>query len=171
MRGPLVEILPLLHPSCSRVQSLGHPWLSFSPPLPSCARPVRPFVRASLAQPVLPFHLPRFFLPIGPGLVMHLNNLFISNSTLQATRPERKTFPRAAGTCRRIFVVAAAPVAIFRVSFFCFCSRVGCSDLTNRCPCQLRRLLLRYQNWLALHFSSLHARSFPGQKLMTDAWL
>lgn len=50
-------------------------------------RPVRSFVRTSLARPVPPFHLLRFFLSIGLGLVMHLNNLFISDSTLRATRP------------------------------------------------------------------------------------
>lgn len=55
--------------------------------LPSCFVPVRSFVRTSLARPVPPFRLFRFFLSIGPGLVMHLNNLFISDSTLRATRP------------------------------------------------------------------------------------
>lgn len=41
----------------------------------------------SRGRPVPPFHLLRFFLSIGPELVMHLNNLFISDSTLWATRP------------------------------------------------------------------------------------
>lgn len=71
------------------------------------------FVRTSLARPAPPFHLFRFFhfflsfflfFDRQRGLVMHLNNLFISDSTLRATQAlgnnERKTFPRAARTCR-----------------------------------------------------------------------
>lgn len=93
---------------------------SFISALPSCASPVRSFVRTSLARPVPPFRLLRFFLSIGPGLVMHLNNLFISDSTLRATRPlvimrgKHSRVPRdhVAG-----FLFWLPPLASFDVSF------------------------------------------------------
>lgn len=84
-------------------------------------RPVRSFVETSLPRPVPPFHLLRFFLSIGPGLVMHLNNLFISDSTLQATRPlvimRGKHSPRRENVSGDFCFASGGAAAGFDVSF------------------------------------------------------
>lgn len=85
--------LPTSHLSPSNPSTFLGPF-SFIPLCSSqlCSSRVRSFVRASLARPAPPlsflsFVLSSFFyFDRQRALVMHLNNLFISDSTLRATR-------------------------------------------------------------------------------------
>lgn len=84
-----IFLLPTSHLSSSDPSTFLGPF-SFIPLLfpPVRSSRVRSFVRTSLARPAPPPSFLSFFLFFDRqrGLVMHLNNLFISDSTLRATR-------------------------------------------------------------------------------------